>query len=320
MYTKLEDFKIFRIKENHLVKWSLYLAVCFSLILYFSANYSNISYAQESDYQINKTKITDSIYLLHGPNANVLVSIGNDSTILVDSEMQLTSEKIKKVISEITDKPIKYIINTHWHPDHSEGNINFGKEGAIIIAHDLTRERLTTSQFTSFDNTTSPPLPEIGLPIITYTDSMKLFQNDDEIRIIHQENGHTDGDSIVYFTKNNVLYLADLFSDKAYPYIDKESNGNIDDLITSLKNSTSLINDQTKIVGGHSGVANVTQFNYYVNMLTELRDKVKEMKESGKSLEDVLSENLTKKYYQIYHDNSYVDGNDLSLFIYETLK
>ncbi len=311
---------IFTIKENHLVKRFLYFAVCFSFILYFSVYYSNVSYAQESAYQINKTKLTENIYLLYGPNANVLVSIGNDGTILVDSEMQLTSEKIKKVISEITDKPIKYIINTHWHPDHSEGNINFGKEGAIIIAHDLTRERLMTSQFTSFDNTTSPPLPKIGLPIITYNDNMRLFQNDDEIRIIHLENGHTDGDSIVYFTKNNVLDLGDLFSNKAYPYIDKESNGNIDDLISSLENSTSLINEQTKIVGGHSGVANVTQFNNYIDMLKELRDKVREMKETGKSLQDVLHENLTKKYDQIYYDNSYVDGNNLSLFIYETLK
>jgi len=320
LYTKQKDFMIFRIKENHLLKWSLYLVVCFILILYFSTCYSNISYAQESDYQINKTKITDSIYLLNGPNANVLVSIGKDGTILVDSEMQLTSEKIKKVISDITDKPIKYIINTHWHPDHSEGNINFGKEGAIIIAHDLARERLMNSQFTSFDNTTTPPLPEIGLPIITYTDSMKLFQNDDEIRIIYQENGHTDGDSIVYFTKNNVLDLGDLFSDKAYPYIDKESNGNIDDLISSLDNSTLFINDQTKIVGGHSGVANITQFNYYLDMLKEHRHKVSEMKKAGKSLEEVVSENLTKKYDQIYYDDSYVNGNDLSSFIYETLK
>ena len=149
---------------------------------------------------------------------------------------------------------------------------------------------------------------------------MKVFQKDDEIRRIYEENGHTDGDSIVYFTKNNVLDLGDLFSDKAYPYIDKESNGNIDGLISSLDNSAMFVNDETKIVGGHSGVANITQFNNYLNMLKEFRDKVSEMKKAGKSLEQVVSENLTKKYDQIYYDDSYVNANDLSSFIYETLK
>ena len=218
LHTIIYFFRILP-KENKRIKYVFYFVLCSLLSYYGLTFYLHDIYGQDSkNIAINKTKLTESLYLLHGPNANVLVSIGKDGTLLVDDEMTDTSEQLQTAISEITDNPIKFVINTHWHPDHTEGNIKFGKEGAIIIAHDSVRDRLSKNQYDPYDDTNTSPLPETALPIITFSDNMTLYHNNDEIKIIHAP-GHTDGDSIVFFTKDNVIYLGDLFDDHEYPSI-----------------------------------------------------------------------------------------------------
>ena len=170
----------------------------------------------------------------------------------------------------LTDKPIKFVINTHRHGDHTGGNENMGEAGAIIISHDNVRKRLSTEQFIEHFNITVPALSKKGLPIITFSDNMTIYQNGDEIKIIHLDNGHTDGDSLVYFTKNNVIHVGDDFSDKAYPFIDIRGGGSIEGLISSLKMISSIINDETKVVSGHAGISNKTKVNEYVNMATDV--------------------------------------------------
>ena len=152
---------------------------------------------------------------------------------MVDDQFAPLTVKIKAAISKLTDKPIKFVINTHWHGDHTGGNENFGESGAMIISHDNVRKRLSTEQFLEHFNITVPALSEKGLPIITFSDNMTIYQNGDEIKIMHLDNGHTDGDSAVYFTKNNVIHVGDGFSDKAYPFIDIRGGGSIDGLISS---------------------------------------------------------------------------------------
>ncbi|HEX2409279.1 MAG TPA: MBL fold metallo-hydrolase [Nitrososphaeraceae archaeon] len=133
----------------------------------------------------------------------------------------------------MTDKPIKFVINTHWHPDHTGENENLGEAGALIISHDNVRKRLSTEQVSDFFNRSVSPLSEKGLPIITFSDNITIYQNDDEIKVVHMDSGHTDGDSIVYFTKNNVIHVGDDFSDKSYPFIDISSGGTRDGLISA---------------------------------------------------------------------------------------
>src|SRR5215207_9075481 len=238
----------------------------------YDDNFYN-AYAQEkNNVTIKITKLTDSIYMLEGSGGNILVSIGQDGVFMVDDQFAPLTVKIKDAISKITDKPIKFVINTHWHPDHTGGNENLGEAGALIVSHDNVRKRLSSEQFSDFFNRSVPPLSEKGLPIITLSDNMTIYQNGDIIKIVHMDSGHTDGDSIIYFTKNNVIHVGDDFSDKSYPFIDISSGGTIDGLISSIKTISSIINDETKVVSGHTGVSNKTKVNNFGNMLVEIRN------------------------------------------------
>jgi cyclase len=275
--------------------------------------------AQGDNVTINTTKLSNNTYMLKGSGGNIIVSVGQDGVFMVDDQFAPLTEKIKEAISNITDQPVKFVINTHWHSDHTGGNENFGELGAVIISHDNVRERLSTEQFSEFFNRTVAPLPEKGLPIITFSDNMTLFQNGDEIRIIHVDNGHTDGDSIVYFTKNNVIHVGDDFNDKTYPLIDISSGGSIDGLISSLQTISSLIDDETKVVSGHSDISNKTKVNALITMLKDVRQNVSQLIQNGDSLEEIIASQPTSKYDEIYYDHSRLKPGDFVTMVYQSL-
>jgi cyclase len=305
-------------KEKGIVFMS-YFAIGLLLLLTLTIIIFNDVNAQYENVTINTTKLTDSIYMLKGSGGNIIVSIGQDGVFMVDDQFAPLTEKIKDAISKITDQSIKFVINTHWHPDHTGGNENLGELGSIIVSHDNVRKRLSTEQFSDFSKRTVPPVSEKGLPIITFSDNMTIFQNDDEIKIIHVDNGHTDGDSIVYFTKNNVIHVGDDFNDKSYPFIDISSGGSIDGLISSLQIISSIIDDETKVVSGHSEISNKAKVNDFTNMLKDVREKVSQMIEDGKSLEEIISSQPTSKYDEIYYDHTRFKPEDLITFIYQSL-
>lgn len=313
--------------RNTNIVYILFFVVIGGLLLIFGSNdgvvvddYSYNVYAQdENNVTIKTTKLTDSLYMLEGSGGNILVSVGEDGVFMVDDQFAPLTVKIKDAISKITDKPIKFVINTHWHPDHTGGNENLGEASAIIVSHDNVRKRLSTEQFSDFFKRSVPPLSEKGLPIITFSDNMTIYQNDDKIHIIHMDNGHTDGDSIVFFTKNNVIHVGDDFSDKAYPFIDISSGGTIDGLISSLKTISSRINDETKVVSGHTGISNKTKVDEYANMLTDVRNKTSQMITEGKTLEDIITLQPTSKYDKIYYDYSNRTPEDFVTHIYQSL-
>ena len=280
-------------KEKTIVFMSCFAIGLLLLLLTLTTIIVNDVNAQGESVTINTTKLTDSIYMLKGSGGNIVVSVGQDGVFMVDDQFAPLTQKIKEAISKITDQPVKFIINTHWHSDHTGGNENLGELGAIIVSHDNVRKRLSTEQFIDFFNRTVPPLPEKGLPIVTFSDNMTVYQNDDEIKIIHVDYGHTDGDSIVSFTKNNVIHVGDDFNDISYPFIDISSGGSIDGLISSLETISSIINDETKVVSGHSEVSNKTKVNDFTNMLKDVRGKVNQMIKSGKSLEEIIASQPT---------------------------
>ncbi len=275
--------------------------------------------AQGDNVTINTTKLSNNTHMLKGSGGNIIVSVGQDGVFMVDDQFAPLTEKIKEAILNITDLPVKFVINTHWHSDHTGGNENFGELGALIISHDNVRERLSTEQFSAFFNRTVVPLPEKGLPIITFSDNMTIFQNDDEIRIIHVDNGHTDGDSIVYFTKNNVIHVGDDFNDKTYPLIDISSGGSIDGLISSLQTISSLIDDETKVVSGHSDISNKTKVNALVTMLKDVRQNVSQLIQNGDFLEEIIASQPTSKYDEIYYDHSRLKPGDFVTMVYQSL-
>ena len=295
-----------------------YFAIGLLLLLTLTVIVNDVN-AQDENVTINTTKLSNNTYMLKGSGGNIIVSVGQDGVFMVDDQFAPLTEKIKEAISNITDQPVKFVINTHWHSDHTGGNENFGELGTIIVSHDNVRERLSTEQFSEFFNRTVHPLPEKGLPIITFSDNMTIFQNGDEIRIIHVDNGHTDGDSIVYFTKNNVIHVGDDFNDKSYPFIDISSGGSIDGLISSLQTISSIIDDETKVVSGHAEISNKTKVNDLTNMLKDVRQNVSQMIEDGKSLEEIIASQPTSKYDEIYYDHSTIKPEDFVTLIYQSL-
>ncbi|MGH9979975.1 MAG: MBL fold metallo-hydrolase [Nitrososphaeraceae archaeon] len=317
-HSKLNLSKSFN-KEKSIVFMSYFaIGLLLSLLTLTSIIVNDVN-AQFENVTINTTKLTDSIYMLKGSGGNIIVSAGQDGVFMVDDQFAPLTEKIKDAISKITDQPIKFVINTHLHPDHVGGNENLGELGTIIVSHDNVRKRLSTEQFSEFFNRTVPPLPEKGLPIITFSDNMTIFQNGDEVKIIHVDNGHTDGDSIVYFTKNNVIHVGDDLNDKSYPFIDISNGGSIDGLISSLQTISSIIDDETKVVSGHSEISNKIKVNDFTNMLKDVREKVSQMIEDGKSLKEIIASQPTSKYDEIYYDHTRFQPEDFITFIYQSL-
>ena len=305
-------------KENIIVFMSFFATGLLSLLTLTTIIVNDVK-AQDENVIVNTTKLTDSIYMLTGSGGNIIVSVGKDGVFMVDDQFAPLTAKIKEAISKITDQPVKFVINTHWHSDHTGGNENFGELGAIIVSHDNVRKRLSTEQLIDFFQRTVPPLSEKGLPIVTFSDNMTIFQNDDEIKIIHIDNGHTDGDSIVYFTKNNVIHVGDVYNDNSYPFIDLSSGGNINGLISSLETISSIIDDKTKVVSGHSEVSNKSNVDDFTNMLKNVRENVSKMIEDGKSLEEIIASQPTSKYDQIYYDHTSRQPEDFVKFIYQSL-
>jgi glyoxylase-like metal-dependent hydrolase (beta-lactamase superfamily II) len=280
---------------------------------------SNIDTIDASHLEINTTKLTNNMFVIHGSGGNVILSIGNNGVILVDDQYTPVTEKIKSVIANMTNKPIKFVINTHWHPDHTGGNENLGEAGAIIISHDNVRKRLSNDQFFEFINKTIPTLSQKGLPTITFSNNMTFYQNDEEVRITPLDSGHTDGDSAVYFTNNNVIHVGDDFSDRSYPFMDLSSGGSVDGLISSLRSIISIINEGTKVVGGHSEISNQTKVKNYLNMLIDVRDIINNMIKEGKSLDEIIQLKPTSQYDTIYHDYSFLKPKDFVTNIYMSL-
>jgi len=304
--------------DKRIIVYMLYFLVITGVLLIVNINVKDV-YAQDENITIKTTKLTDTVYMLEGSGGNIIVSVGKDGVFIVDDELAPLTEKIKEAISKITNQPIKFVINTHWHFDHSGGNENLGELGAIIISHDNVRKRLSTEQFMQYINKTFPALSEKGLPIITFSDNMTLYQNGDEIKIVHVDNGHTDSDSVIYFTKNNIIHIGDEFSDKAYPFIDISSNGTIDGLISSLKTISSIINDETKVVSGHTGISNKTKVNDFLNMLKDVRDRISQMIDEGKSLTEIIASKPTSKYDKIYYSYSFIKPEAFVTHIYQSL-
>jgi glyoxylase-like metal-dependent hydrolase (beta-lactamase superfamily II) len=316
MDSKLNPSK-FCNKEGRMVFMS-YFATGLLLLLTLTVIVNDVN-AQDENVTINTTKLTNTTYMLEGSGGNIIVSVGQDGVFMVDDQFAPLTEKIKDAISNITDQPVRFVINTHWHSDHTGGNENFGELGAIIVSHDNVKKRLSTEQFQEFFNRTVQPLPEKGLPIITFSDNMTIFQNGDEIRIIHVDNGHTDGDSIVYFTKNNVIHVGDDFADKSYPIIDISSGGSIDGLISSLQTISSIIDDETKVVSGHTEISNKTKVNDLTNMLKDVRQNVSRMIEDGKPLGEIIASQPTSNYDEIYYDDTILKPEDFVTLIYQSL-
>ncbi len=253
--------------------------------------------AQDFDnIQIRTIPVTESIYMLQGSGGNIGVSIGDDGTIIVDNQFALLTDKIVAAIAELTDNPVSFVVNSHFHYDHTDGNENFGRAGALIVAQDNSRRRMATDQVLSGSNRPQPAYDEVGLPKITFMESMRFYYNDNTVDVIHTGRGHTDGDAQVYFRDSNVIHTGDMFVRYGLPYIDYGNGGSLDGMIDALWSIAGLIDDDTIIIPGHGQLSTRTDLLEFRMMLVTIRGRIKDQITDGRSADQAVASNPARGY------------------------
>lgn len=268
--------------------------------------------------EIRVNPITDNISYLIGSGGNIGVIHGEEGVLIIDNQFAPLSEKIKEAIKTLSDKEIKYVVNTHYHGDHSGGNENFKNDGATIVAQNKVRERLgTTFQNEVFGRETQAK-SESFWPTVTFSEDMTFHFNNEEIKIIHTPSAHTDGDAIIHFKTSNVIHAGDGFVRYGYPYIDISAGGSIDGMIEVQKLILEIANSNTKIIPGHGELASTKEVEELLDMLVETRKIVADAKEAGESLAALID----KKPFSKFHDRwngSFIDSDLFVKLIYESL-
>lgn len=255
-------------------------------------------HAQQRDFsqvQIKATKVAGNVYMLEGLGGNIGVSVGDDGILIVDDQFAPLADKIRAALKGIADKKLRFILNTHWHGDHTGGNVAFGPE-APIIAHDNVRKRMATEQKSEFFNRTTPPSPKDALPVITFNQNLTVHFNGEEIRAIHFPNGHTDGDSVIFFTSSNVVHLGDDFFSGMFPFVDLDSGGNVEGLAKNIGELIGKIPADAKLIPGHGPLSTLEDLKTYHNMLLKTTDIVRQKIAAGKTLEQIKSEGLPDEW------------------------
>lgn len=242
--------------------------------------------AQPADVKITAENLAPGVDVLFGQGGNIGVSHGEDGTVLIDDQFAPLTPKIQAAVTALGATPVKFLINTHWHGDHTGGNENFGKAGALIMAHDNVRVRMASPQ-TRGDRTT-PASPKVALPVVTYHDGLSLHLNGDEVRTHHMHDAHTDGDSIVIWKKANVVHMGDLYFNKiSLPFVDLNSGGSVKGMLAAIEKTLTLINPQTKVIPGHGPMATHTDLVGYRDMLKSLIGAVQAGITAGKSVDQI---------------------------------
>ncbi|MGH8015364.1 MAG: MBL fold metallo-hydrolase, partial [Candidatus Zixiibacteriota bacterium] len=258
-----------------------------------------------SNVQINGVKVTDNIYMLEGQGGNIGLSFGKQGIFIIDDQFAPLHEKIVAKVIEITaghvpENSNMFVINTHFHGDHTGGNELMGKTGAIIIAHENVRKRLSTEQINKFFNRTTPPSPEGALPIITFTNDLTFHLNGDSVNVHHVAPAHTDGDAIIHFTKANVIHSGDILFTTSYPVIDLDGGGSVAGMILAVEEIMNLCNEATQIIPGHGKISDKAGLARYHEMLETTFKRVSNMVEEGKTLEQIFAAKPTAEFDREY--------------------
>ncbi len=219
-----------------------------------------------SKVEMKAEMLAPGVAVLFGAGGNIGVSYGPDGTVLIDDQFAPLTPKIQEAVAKLGASPVKFLINTHWHGDHSGGNENLGKAGAIIMAHDNVRVRMAAGSNTG--TRIVPPAAKVALPVVTYEQGIKLHLNGDEVRTVHMHSAHTDGDSVVFWKTANVVHMGDLYFNKVtLPYIDLNSGGNVKGVLAAAEKVISMTNAQTKIIPGHGPMATQADLIAYRDMI-----------------------------------------------------
>lgn len=278
--------------------------------------------AQQRDFskvEVKVEQLAPGVAVLFGAGGNIGLSHGEDGNILIDDQFAPLVPKIEAAVRSVDPDPIRFVINTHWHGDHVGGNEALGKAGAVIVAHDNVRERLSVETFSQRFKSRIPAMPKAGLPVVTFTREVSLHLNGDRLRIVHVPDAHTDGDALVYWTDANVIHMGDTFFHQvSFPFIDRESGGSIDGLIAAATRGLALVRPGGKVIPGHGPVASRAELQAYLSMLTDVRAKVRSAIRAGRSRAQVIAARPAAAH-RVPAD-AFIGADDFVGTVYDSLK
>ena len=274
--------------------------------------------AQDKPVEYVPTKLSDTVTMVKGQGGNIAVSAGADGVFIIDDQLKPLTDQLIAAIRKIDDRPVRFVINTHYHGDHVGGNEALGEAGSVIIAHDNIRRRMSTDQFNHFFNATTPAYPPASLPVVTFNDRVTLHLNGEAVAVHHVPRGHTDGDSIVHFPASNVLHMGDVYFNGLYPYIDLDGGGSIDGMIAAVDLGLSLADDRTSVIPGHGGLSNRAGLQDYRDFLAAARDNVQALVDRGLDLEQAIAARPTAQWDEAL-GGVWITPEQFVTFIYNSL-
>lgn len=295
------------------------IAAAFTLSSVLSLASICAAYAQRdfAQVEIKTTKVADGIYMLEGAGGNIGLSIGENGAFVIDDQYAPLSDKIMKAISKVTKKPVEFVVNTHYHGDHTGGNEAFGEAGSHIVAHDNVRKRMMEPNILP-DGAVTPPSPEGALPVLTFSEAMSFHWNGQDIRVWHQSAAHTDGDAVVYFKTANVVHMGDLMINGGYPFVDITSGGVLSGYAGYYEKVLSKVDDEVKVIPGHGPLATKADLQNYADMLKEVARLIRAEIDAGKSEDETVAANplrdLNEKWGQ-----GFISGEAMTRAAYKSL-
>ncbi|MGH7638773.1 MAG: MBL fold metallo-hydrolase [Gemmatimonadaceae bacterium] len=235
------------------------------------------------------------VYMLTGAGGNIGLSTGADAAFLVDDQFAPLTQKIMAAVKSVTDQPVKFVINTHWHGDHTGGNENFGKAGVLLVAHDNVRKRMSVEQFVGTTRRT-PASPAAALPVVTFNDSVTFHINGDSLIAVHVPPAHTDGDVLIYFSKADVIHMGDTYFASGYPFVDVMSGGNVNGVIGAADRALAICTPNTIVIPGHGPTQTCDNLRTWRNMIATVRDRVQAEMQKGRTLDELRAAGLSAEF------------------------
>ena len=284
------------------------------LLILFNTTVSNGKVTSTEEYarnawgnletaEVTTKKVNENLFLLYGLGGNIAVSTGNDGVLIVDSQIPIIFPKVMKAIKKLSDDKIIYTINTHWHWDHSDGNLVLDSDETKIISHSNARENMQKGGLINMGTTilNQEPYPKSALPVITHENGMSLYFNDEKINLFHFGPAHTTGDTVIYFTNQNAIHLGDVFFSNSYPFIDVDNGGSLSGMINYLEKIVLVIDKDTIVMPGHGEISSISDIKETIEMLKTVKNRILKSIKNNQSLEQIISSNITKDFDKKYN-------------------
>ena len=305
--------------------WMGRLGICAVLLAGITAVGQAALAQQATDFskvEIKVTRVSGNIYMLEGEGGNIAASVGEDGIVIVDDQFAPLAEKIQAALKDlkITDKPVRFVINTHYHGDHTGGNAPFANAGSTVIAQDNVRKRLESGGTGGNGGSLKmeiPPAPKAALPVITFEHDVTVHLNGEDIRALHFPAGHTDGDAVIFFPKNNVVHMGDDFVRYGFPFIDVASGGSVQGMIDAMEKASAMLPADVKVIPGHGALSNLDDVREFVKMLKETSAAVQKALDEHKTLEQMKQEKILEPWKK--WSGGFIDSDKFIETLYNSL-